>query len=167
MRRIVLIFALTALSVAVAGQNDKGIDNNAAKKLNRTGKTAEVESSKPGEEQRPLSPISGENAGISCQMEELTSPQFSKAVVQAGGVLRHPAGPSSKSIPHIFPWEQDLYEARASVIRAAEKEYAVVFPPYFVGQILRRNISPAQLHTAMSSCGRCSTRPARSSHATG
>lgn len=141
---MVLLIALTALSVAVGGQNDKGTDNNATKKLNRTGKMAEVESSKPGEAAKTSFPRTGETDGIPCQMEELTSPQFAKAVVQAGGVCVIPMGIIEKHSTHL-PLGTDLYEARASVIRAAEKEYAVVFPPYFVGQIFEAKHQPGTI----------------------
>ncbi len=83
-------------------------------------------------------------AGIPSQMEELTSPQFPKAVEQAGGVCVIPLGIIEKHSTHL-PLGTDLYEARASVIRAAEKEYAVVFPPYYVGQIFEAKHQPGTI----------------------
>jgi len=84
------------------------------------------------------------STGIPCQMEELTSPQFAKAVSKAGGVCVIPIGIIEKHSTHL-PLGTDLYEARASVIRAAEKEYAVVFPPYYVGQIFEAKHQPGTI----------------------
>ena len=83
-------------------------------------------------------------AGIPCQMEELTSPQFAKAVELSGGVCVIPIGIIEKHATHL-PLGTDLYEARASVVMAAQKEYAVVFPPYFVGQIFEAKHQPGTI----------------------
>jgi len=85
-----------------------------------------------------------EKPGISCQMEELTSPQFAKAVDHAGGVCVIPLGIIEKHSTHL-PLGTDLYEARAAVVMAAQKEYAVVFPPYFVGQIFEAKHQPGTI----------------------
>lgn len=66
--------------------------------------------------------------------EELTSPQFSKAVDLAGGVCVIPMGVIEKHGPHL-PLGTDMFEARETAFRAAQKEYAIIFPPYFMGQI--------------------------------
>jgi creatinine amidohydrolase len=81
------------------------------------------------------------SAGLPCQMEELTSPLFVKAVEQSGGVVVIPLGIIEKHATHL-PLGTDLFEARASVIRAAKKEYAVVFPPYYAGQIFEAKHQP-------------------------
>lgn len=78
---------------------------------------------------------------LPCQMEELTSPQFVKAVELSGGVCVIPIGIIEKHATQL-PLGTDLFEARASVIMAAEKEYAVVFPPYFTGQIFEARHQP-------------------------
>src|SRR5512136_2294770 len=65
--------------------------------------------------------------------EEITSPQFVKAVDLARGVCVIPLGIIEKHGPHL-PLGTDLFEARATVSAAAEKEYAIVYPPYFAGQ---------------------------------
>ncbi len=83
-------------------------------------------------------------AGIPCQMEELTSPQFPKAVDLAGGVCVIPIGIIEKHGTHL-PLGTDLYEARAAVVMAAQREYAVVFPPYFVGQIFEAKHQPGTI----------------------
>jgi creatinine amidohydrolase len=75
------------------------------------------------------------------KMEELTSPKFAKAVTVAGGVCIIPLGIIEKHGPHL-PIGTDLFESREIAFRAAEKEYAVVFPPYFVGQIFEAKHQP-------------------------
>jgi creatinine amidohydrolase len=78
------------------------------------------------------------------KMEDLTSPKFVKAVDLAGGVCVIPLGIIEKHGPHL-PLGTDLYEAREVAFHAAEKEYAVVFPPYFVGQIFEAKHQPGAM----------------------
>ncbi len=68
------------------------------------------------------------------KMEDLSSARFAKAVGQSNGVCVIPMGIIEKHGPAL-PLGTDLYEAREIAFHAAQKEYAVVFPPYFVGQI--------------------------------
>jgi len=75
------------------------------------------------------------------KMEELTSPKFVKAVELAGGVCVIPLGIIEKHGPHL-PLGTDLFEARETAFEGAKKEYAVVFPPYFVGQIFEARHQP-------------------------
>ena len=77
-------------------------------------------------------------------MEELTSPQFAKAVELSGGVCVIPIGIIEKHATQL-PLGTDLFEARAAVVMAAEKEYAVVFPPYYVGQIFEAKHQPGTI----------------------
>jgi creatinine amidohydrolase len=81
---------------------------------------------------------------LPCKMEELTSPQFVKAVELSEGVCVIPVGIIEKHATQL-PLGTDLFEARASVVMAAEKEYAVVFPPYFVGQIFEAKHQPGTI----------------------
>ena len=81
---------------------------------------------------------------LSCQMEELTSPQFVRAVELSGGVCVIPIGIIEKHATQL-PLGTDLFEARAAVTMAAEKEYAVVFPPYYVGQIFEAKHQPGTM----------------------
>lgn len=83
-------------------------------------------------------------AGIPCQMEELTSPRFVKAVELSGGVCIIPIGIIEKHATQL-PLGTDLYEARAAAVMAAEMEYAVVFPPYYVGQIFEAKHQPGTI----------------------
>ena len=75
-----------------------------------------------------------DQSALSFKWEEITSPQFSKAVALAGGVCVIPMGVIEKHGPHL-PLGTDMFEARETAFRAAQKEYAIVFPPYFMGQI--------------------------------
>jgi len=73
--------------------------------------------------------------------EEITSPQFSKAVALAGGVCVIPLGVIEKHGPHL-PLGTDMFEARETAFRAAQKEYAIVFPPYYFSQIFEARHQP-------------------------
>ena len=81
-----------------------------------------------------LSAQQTEQSALSFKWEEITSPQFSRAVTLAGGVCVIPMGVIEKHGPHL-PLGTDMFEARETAFRAAQKEYAIVFPPYFMGQI--------------------------------
>lgn len=83
-------------------------------------------------------------ADLPFKMEALTSPKFAKAVDLAGGVVVIPLGIIEKHGPHL-PLGSDLYESREVAFHAAEKEYAVVFPPYFVGQIFEAKHQPGAI----------------------
>jgi creatinine amidohydrolase len=78
------------------------------------------------------------------KMEELTSPKFAQAVDLAEGVCIIPIGIIEKHGPHL-PLGTDLYEAREIAFVAAGKEYAVVFPPYFTGQIFEARHQPGAI----------------------
>jgi creatinine amidohydrolase len=78
------------------------------------------------------------------KMEELSSPKFAKAVELASGVCVIPLGIIEKHGPHL-PLGTDLFEARETAFNAARKEYAVVFPPYFVGQIFEAKHQPGAI----------------------
>jgi creatinine amidohydrolase len=81
---------------------------------------------------------------LPCQLEELTSPQFAEAVALSGGVCVIPLGIIEKHSRHL-PLGTDLFEARAAVITAAKKEYAIVFPPYYTGQIFEAKHQPGTI----------------------
>ena len=83
-------------------------------------------------------------ANLPFKMEELTSPQFAKAVELAGGVCVIPLGIIEKHGPHL-PLGTDLFEAREASCDAAKKEYAVVYPPYYVGQIFEARHQPGAI----------------------
>ena len=78
------------------------------------------------------------------KMEELTSPQFAKAVEVSGGVCLIPLGIIEKHGPQL-PLGSDLFESREAACNAAKKEYAVVYPPYFAGQIFEARHQPGAI----------------------
>jgi creatinine amidohydrolase len=92
----------------------------------------------------PLLPQASSVQSIPFRMEELTSPQFVAAVAKAGGVCVIPMGIIEKHGPHL-PLGTDLFEAREVATTAARKEYAVVFPPYFTGQIFEARHQPGAM----------------------
>jgi creatinine amidohydrolase len=75
------------------------------------------------------------------QWEELTASDFPKAVRQAEGVCLLPIGVIEKHGPHL-PLGTDVIAARALAVGAAEREYAVVFPHYYFGQIYEARHQP-------------------------
>jgi creatinine amidohydrolase len=88
-----------------------------------------------------LAAISQNPAKLPVRMEELTSPQFVKAVELSKGVCVIPMGIIEKHATQL-PLGSDLFEARAAVEAAVAKEYAVVFPPYYFGQIFEARHQP-------------------------
>jgi len=87
---------------------------------------------------------SGAGIDIPFKMEELTSPQFAKAVELSGGVCVIPLGIIEKHGPHL-PLGTDMFESREKAFTAAGKEYAVVFPPYYFGQIYEARHQPGTM----------------------
>jgi creatinine amidohydrolase len=81
---------------------------------------------------------------IPSKMEEITSPQFIGAVEKAGGVCVIPLGIIEKHGPHL-PLGTDLFEAREIAVSAAKKEYTIIFPPYFTGQIFEAKHQPGAI----------------------
>jgi creatinine amidohydrolase len=85
-----------------------------------------------------------ESKEISFKMEELTSPQFVTAIAKAGGVCVIPLGIIEKHGPHL-PLGTDMIVAREKAFTAAREEYAIVFPPYYTGQILEGKHQPGTI----------------------
>jgi creatinine amidohydrolase len=81
---------------------------------------------------------------LSVRYEELTSPDFARAVTASGGTCLVPLGILEKHGPHL-PLGTDLIDCREVALRAAAAEYAVVFPPYFVGQIFEAKHQPGTI----------------------
>ena len=88
--------------------------------------------------------LSSQSSSLPVRYEELTSPQFVTAVEKAGGVCIIPLGIMEKHGAHL-PLGTDLFEAREIAFTAAKKEYAVVFPPYFTGQIFEAKHQPGTI----------------------
>ncbi len=72
---------------------------------------------------------------------QLTAPYFKRAVEQAEGVCIIPMGVIEKHGPHL-PLGTDVFRAKEMCKRAAEQEYAIVFPDFFAGQIFEAKHQP-------------------------
>lgn len=81
---------------------------------------------------------------LSVNYEELTSPDFMKAVEKSNGTCIIPFGILEKHGPHM-PLGTDLLDAREISIRAAQNEYAIVFPQYYFGQIFEAKQQPGTI----------------------
>lgn len=81
---------------------------------------------------------------LSVSWEELTAPDFSLAVSQAQGVCIIPIGVIEKHGPHL-PLGSDVYSAREISLCAAQQEYCIVYPYYFVGQIFEAKHQPGTI----------------------
>lgn len=75
---------------------------------------------------------------------ELTAPEFKPAVELSGGTCIIPAGILEKHGPHL-PLSTDLIAARNIASRAAMKEYTLVFPEYYFGQIYEAKHQPGTI----------------------
>lgn len=75
------------------------------------------------------------------QWEELTGPDFVKAIHAAQGTCILPIGILEKHGPHL-PIGSDLLNARYTAIHAAEQQYVIVFPQYYFGQIAEARHEP-------------------------
>ena len=78
---------------------------------------------------------------LSTHWEELTGPDFITAIQQAKGTCLLPFGILEKHGPHL-PLGTDLLNVRYAALHAADKEYAVVFPQYYFGQIFEAKHQP-------------------------
>jgi len=78
---------------------------------------------------------------LSTHWEELTAADFRSAISQSKGTCLLPFGILEKHGPHM-PLGTDLLDVRYAALHAAEKEYAVVFPEYYFGQIFEARHEP-------------------------
>jgi len=83
-------------------------------------------------------------AQLSVKWEELTTPEFSLAVEKANKVCVVPLGIIEKHGPYL-PLGTDLYIVREVAVKAAQKEYVVVFPEFFIGQINESRHQPGTI----------------------
>lgn len=86
---------------------------------------------------------------LSPKWEELTGPDFVRAIHQAQGVCVLPFGIIEKHGPHL-PLGTDLLDVRFAVGNAVQQEYAVVFPEYYFGQIFEAQQQPGTLAYSLS-----------------
>src|SRR5882672_1651829 len=68
---------------------------------------------------------------LSVQWEELTSADFVKAIQQSQGTCLLPVGIMEKHGLHL-PLGNDLLNVRYASLHAAQQEYTLVFPEYYV-----------------------------------
>jgi creatinine amidohydrolase len=78
------------------------------------------------------------------RLEELTAPDYIKAVEKSAKTCILPIGVFEKHGPHL-PLGTDLYIAREYALRAAAKEYTVVFPWYYFSQINEAKHQPGTI----------------------
>jgi len=81
---------------------------------------------------------------LSSAWEELTAPDFITAVKQAEGVCIIPIGVIEKHGPHL-PLGTDVYTSREIARRATAREYCIVYPYYFAGQIFEAKQQPGTI----------------------
>lgn len=80
-------------------------------------------------------------AMLSVHYEELTAPDFIRAVAKSEGTCIIPLGILEKHGPHL-PLGTDLLDCREVARRAAKQEYTIIYPAYYVGQILEAKHQP-------------------------
>jgi len=88
--------------------------------------------------------VFAQTRNLSIYYEELTAVQFAEALKASDSTCIIPMGILEKHGPHL-PLGTDLIDAREIARRAARKEYAVIFPPYFVGQIFEAKHQPGTI----------------------
>jgi creatinine amidohydrolase len=84
---------------------------------------------------------------LSVHYEELTAPDFARAVTKSGATCLIPLGILEKHGPHL-PLGTDLIDCREVALRAAKQEYTIIYPAYFVGQIFEAKHQPGTSPTA-------------------
>jgi creatinine amidohydrolase len=88
--------------------------------------------------------FSAKTQELPIQMEELTAPDFIKAIEKSSKTCIIPIGVLEKHGPHL-PLGTDLFLAREYALRAAAKEYTVVFPWYYFSQINEAKHQPGTI----------------------
>lgn len=83
-------------------------------------------------------------ADLPVRYEELTAPDFIQAVARSQSTCIIPIGILEKHGPHL-PLGTDLIDCREVSLRAARKEYTIVFPEYYFGQIFEAKHQPGTI----------------------
>ena len=83
-------------------------------------------------------------AKLSVHWEELTAADFREGIHRSRGTCLLPFGILEKHGAHL-PLGTDLLDVRYAALHAAEKEYAVVFPEYYFGQIAEARHEPGTM----------------------
>src|SRR3982751_4978920 len=89
----------------------------------------------------PLRPSPAQAQRLSSKWEELTAPDFLRALEAGGNSCVLPFGIIEKHGP-AGPLGTDLLNVRYTTLLATADEYAVVFPEYYVGQIFEARHQP-------------------------
>ncbi len=89
----------------------------------------------------PLQSQNTESEQLPYKWNELTAPDFIKAVELSDGICLLPAGIMEKHGPHL-PLSTDMILSREIASRAAALEYALVFPEFYFGQIFEAKHQP-------------------------
>jgi len=85
---------------------------------------------------------------LSVKWEDLTAGDFRSAIQQSKGTCLLPFGILEKHGPHL-PLGTDLLNVRHASLQAAEKEFALVFPQYYFGQIFEAKHEPGTIAYSM------------------
>jgi creatinine amidohydrolase len=91
-----------------------------------------------------LVPVASAQLPLSVQWESLTSGDFVKAIEQSHGTCILPFGILEKHGQQL-PLGTDLLNIRYVAINAAHKEFVVVFPEYYFGQIFEARHEPGTI----------------------
>jgi creatinine amidohydrolase len=86
---------------------------------------------------------------LSPKWEELTAGDFIQAIHQSGGTCILPMGILEKHGPHL-PIGTDLLNVRRAVVDATQKEYSVIFPEFYAGQIFEAQQEPGTVAYSLS-----------------
>jgi len=81
---------------------------------------------------------------LSVRWEELIAADFRQGIRQSQATCLLPFGILEKHGPHL-PIGTDLLDVRYAALHAAEKEYAMVFPEYYFGQIAEARHEPGTM----------------------
>jgi creatinine amidohydrolase len=82
--------------------------------------------------------------GLSAKWEELTGPDFVRALEASKGTCALPFGIIEKHGP-AGPLGTDLFNVRYTTGLAAKEEYTIIFPEYYVGQIFEARHQPGTI----------------------
>lgn len=88
--------------------------------------------------------MQAEAQDLPTRMEDLSALQFKEAVRKSSKTVILPIGVLEKHGPHM-PLGTDVFTAREMALRAAEEEYAVVFPWYYFSQINEAKHQPGTI----------------------
>ena len=86
---------------------------------------------------------------LSVHWEELTASDFMDGIHRSQGTCVLPFGIIEKHGPHL-PLGTDLLDVRYAALHAAEKEYVIVFPEYYFGQIAEARHEPGTMSYSRS-----------------